>query len=65
VPIDAARIPADALDLPAGERVTATGGSGDTVMLVTEGPDGVERLYLIDGATGRTLRSLTVTRTAR
>jgi hypothetical protein len=60
VPLDPARVTADAVVLPAGQRVTATGGSGTTVMLVTQGDDGIERLLLIDGETGAIRRTLTL-----
>lgn len=61
-PVDPGRIAATMVALPAGERITATGGSGTTLMIVTEDADGVERMHLIDGASGAVQRSLVVRR---
>lgn len=64
VPLDATRITAEDVMLPPGEQITATGGSGGTLMLVTEAEDGREVIYLIDGTNGRVLRRLSISRTS-
>ena len=63
-PVDVGGVTAEALTLPAGERITVTGGSGTTLLIVTEDASGRERLHLIDGTTGAVLRSMPINRTA-
>jgi hypothetical protein len=62
LPPPPARIAAERIALPAGERITATGGNGPTLILATEAPDGTERLRIFDAATGAFLHAVTVTR---
>ncbi|MCK6449635.1 MAG: DUF6476 family protein [Alphaproteobacteria bacterium] len=48
--------------LPAGARVVETTASGDRVVLRVALPDGEERLYVLDAASGRTVGTIAIKR---
>ncbi len=48
--------------LPAGGRVVETTTSGDRVVLRVALPDGEERLYVLDAASGRTVGTIAIKR---
>ncbi|MGF1446399.1 MAG: DUF6476 family protein [Pikeienuella sp.] len=55
------QIAADEIALPQGYQVTALGRGGGDVLILAEGPDGVERLFAYSAETG-VLRSVTLVR---